>query len=191
MQGIFFSTMHDLSHAWSTRTPVDAPQSATRPLSAVRGSSQTESLDRSRARFVGHCCLSSGFKAGWPDRPTAPASVLHTATRRARDYSAGVQSPADTRSFWASSSAARCEHSVGRLPRLPISARLEWPGDFVDVREPEDPSRSAPPAVWDLAREDAHPELGMRPGPPRIPADSPRGRPRHRHGYAHWSRLSK
>src|SRR5262245_829780 len=114
MPGVFFSTMHDLSHAWLTRTPVDAPQSATRPLSAVRGSSQTESLDRSRARFVGHCCLSSGFKAGWPDRPTAPASVLHTATRRARDYSAGVQSPADTRSEEHTSELQSLRHLVCR-----------------------------------------------------------------------------
>src|SRR5262245_54690220 len=42
--------------------------------------------------------------------------------------------------------------SVGCLPRLPISARPGWPGDLVDVREPEDPSRSTPPAVRDLCR---------------------------------------
>src|SRR5512132_4360392 len=63
-------------------------------------------------------------------------------------------------------SAACCEHSVGRLPRLPISTRLGWPGDLVDVREPQDPSRSAPPAVRRLASEDAHAQLRMRPAAP-------------------------
>src|SRR5260370_16728286 len=36
--------------------------------------------------------------------------------------------------------------------------------DLVNVREPEDPSPSAPRAVLDFAGEDRHAELGMRPG---------------------------
>jgi hypothetical protein len=45
-----------------------------------------------------------------------------------------------------------------------VHARLGRPDELVDVREPEDPSPSAPPAVGDLAGEDAHAKLGMPPG---------------------------
>src|SRR5262245_37429610 len=63
-------------------------------------------------------------------------------------------------------SPARCEHFFGRLARLPIHARLGRPGKLIDVRAPEDPSGSAPATSRDLAGEDTHAKLGMRPGAP-------------------------
>src|SRR5215831_2831250 len=71
------------------------------------------------------------------------------------------------------------KHLVGRLARLAVHARLGRPDELVDVGKPDDPSCSAPPAVWDLAREDAHPELGMRPG--AVLGVSHRLGHRHRH----------